>query len=63
MYAYVDWDVDEIDELDHLPNRVKIPRGMTDEDEISDYLSDTTGYCHKGFVLEKDELDDEEDEE
>ena len=29
MYAYVNWDVDEVDELDYLPNRIKIPRGMT----------------------------------
>lgn len=26
---------------------------LYDEDEISDYLSDTTGYCHKGFYLEE----------
>lgn len=39
------WDVDYEEDLElHL---------MTDEDEISDYLSDTTGYCHKGFCLEE----------
>ena len=25
--------------------------GMEDEEEINDYLSETTGYCHKGFAL------------
>lgn len=34
-----------------LPTEIEIPDGMTDEDEISDYLSDVTGFCHKGFVL------------
>lgn len=33
---------------------IDIPDGMTDEEEISDYLSDTTGFCHKGFSLTTD---------
>lgn len=51
------WDVDgennpeEI--LESLPTEMKIPAGMTDVDEISDYLSDETGFCHKGFNLVK----------
>lgn len=28
-----------------------IPEGMTDPDEISDWMSDETGYCHDGFRL------------
>lgn len=28
-----------------------IPEGMTDPDEISDWLSNETGYCHDGFRL------------
>lgn len=47
------WDVDCKEDLQHLPTEIDIPDGMTDEDEISDYLSDTTGFCHKGFVLEE----------
>lgn len=35
-----------------LPNEIEIPYGMTDEDEISDYITDETGYCHFGFELE-----------
>lgn len=34
-----------------LPSEIDIPEEMEDEEEISDYLSETTGYCHKGFVL------------
>lgn len=49
------WDIDEDDENDDisLPTEIDIPDGMTDDDEISDYLSDTTGFCHKGYSLEE----------
>lgn len=43
------WDTDG--EPVDLPNEIDIPENMTDEDEISDYLSDTTDFCHKGFDL------------
>lgn len=43
------WDTDG--EPVDLPNEIDIPENMTDEDEISDYLSDETGFCHKGFDL------------
>ena len=35
------------------PNEIEIPDRMDkeDDDEISDYLSDTTGFCHFGFEL------------
>ena len=48
----IKWDVDgeDIEDLG-LPTEIEIPEGMTDEDEISDYLSDVTGFCHCGFVL------------
>lgn len=45
------WDVDYEEDLENLPTEIKIPDGM-DEDDVADYLSDVTGYCHKGFVLE-----------
>ena len=45
------WDVDYKKDLKHLPKEIIIPEGMTDEDEISDYLSDETGFCHEGFDL------------
>lgn len=47
------WDIDEneYDEDLDLPTEIEIPEGMDDKDEISDYLSDLTGFCHKGFEL------------
>ena len=47
----IQWDVDDNEDLEYLPQRVRIPRGMTDDDEISDYLSNLTGYCHFGLSL------------
>lgn len=46
------WDTD-YDDDEELPTEIDIPEGMTDEDEISDYLSEVTGYCHQGYVLEE----------
>lgn len=45
------WDVDFEEDLESLPTEIEIPNGMTDEEEISDYISDETGFCHKGFEL------------
>lgn len=45
----IQWDVDNKEDLDGLPQRVVLPEGMTDDDEISGYLSDLTGFCHYGF--------------
>ena len=57
----IKWDItdDDIDEsddeaceiLESLPTEMNIPEGMTDPDEISDWLSDETGFCHDGFRL------------
>jgi hypothetical protein len=51
------WDVDK-DEgvsreevLAQLPSEIIIPEDM-DDDDIADYLSDQTGYCHFGFGIE-----------
>ncbi len=46
------WDADVEEDLESLPKEINIPAGMEDDDEISDYLSDVTGYCHKGYSLE-----------
>ena len=48
----IEWDIDPDDEVT-LPTEVELPDGMTDEDEISDYLTDEIGFCHKGFRLQK----------
>lgn len=47
----IDWDVDSEEELACLPTEINIPTNLRDVEEISDYLSDVTGYCHKGFHL------------
>lgn len=46
----IEWDKDD-DDNTKLPETIEIPEGLEDEDEISDYLSEQTGYCHKGFGL------------
>lgn len=49
----IQWDTDgDFEILNNLPTEMEIPEGMTDEEEISDYLSDTIGFCHYGFELE-----------
>jgi hypothetical protein len=45
------WDTD--DENVDLPSELELPEGMEDEDEISDYITEQTGYCHKGFIIEE----------
>ena len=40
----IEWDVDELEDLEYLQTEIEIPDGMTDEEEISDYISDETGY-------------------
>lgn len=45
----IKWDTDG-EKID-LPTEIDIPEGITDEEEISDYISDETGFCHYGFDL------------
>lgn len=46
------WDVDYEEERKTLPEEIEIPEELEDdEDKISDYLSEKTGYCHMGFDL------------
>ena len=48
----IKWDTDgDMELLNELPTEIDIPNNMDDEDEISDYLSDQTGFCHDGFEL------------
>ena len=49
----IEWDVDLAEDLDSLPKEVQIPDGMTDTEEISDYLANLTGFCHRGFGLKE----------
>ena len=58
----IKWDVtdgaedmtqEEINEiLETLPTEIEIPNEIIDDDDdISDYISDMTGFCHYGFEL------------
>lgn len=55
----IEWDVEEDVEL---PNEILIPEGMYDEEAISDYLTEVTGYCHKGYLLTEAEEAQKEEE-
>ena len=48
----IKWDIDYDDNI-FLPTEVEIPNKITDEEEISDWLSDEFGYCHEGFCLKE----------
>lgn len=55
MKAYnIKWDAPK--SIRHtLPKEMEIPPEIEDdEDEISDYLSDETGFCHFGFCLKRE---------
>lgn len=51
----IKWNLEGYEET-ILPTEVEIPEEMTDDEGISNWLSDLTGFCHKGFELE--ELED-----
>ena len=56
----IKWDTDGDRELrKSLPKEMDIPNeiaydedGEIDYDGIEDYLSDMTGFCHEGYILE-----------
>ena len=50
--THIQWDVDEPEDMESLPTEIDIPDGMTDIEEISDYITDQTGFCHNGFIVE-----------
>jgi hypothetical protein len=53
IIATVEWDSDD---QSNIPNKVEIPDSILKDDynldTISNWLSNTSGYCHKGFTLE-----------
>lgn len=50
----IKWDIDEFKgDLIALPTEIEIPEDLTDEEEISDYITDLTGFCHFGFAIEE----------
>jgi hypothetical protein len=51
----IHWDADYDADGNYLPTEVEIPKELTDECEIADWLSDTYGFCHCGFRIEMTE--------
>lgn len=51
----IDWDVDSEEDLKLLPNKLSLPKEVNPEslEEVSDYITDLTGFCHKGFRLRR----------
>ena len=49
----IQWEVDNAEELENLPSEIELPDGMTEVEEIEDYISSETGYLHSGYVLEE----------
>ena len=50
----IQWDTDEDKELlSFLPTEMEIPDNVNKEDieDISDWISNETGYCHFGFEI------------
>lgn len=51
----IKWDTEDDEfskeDIPSLPTEITIPEGLTDEEEISDYLSEKTGFCHFGFEI------------
>ena len=52
----IKWDTDgDYDIIKLLPTEIETPEKLDaeDEDEISDYISNQTGFCHFGYQIEK----------
>lgn len=51
----IEWDVDNKSDLKYLPTEIPLPDDIDpdDDDEVSDYISDLTGFCHTGFEVIK----------
>lgn len=55
----IKWDVDNKEDLKGLPTEIDIPPEIAEESDdeyeeaISDYISDVTGFCHRGFEIRK----------
>lgn len=48
----IEWDKEGLDV--NLPDEIEIPDDIEEDDfdAIDDYISDQTGFCHFGYVLE-----------
>lgn len=55
----IQWDVDNEYERSFLPDEILIPdsiaqdkNGIVNEEAISDFITEETGFCHYGFEFE-----------
>ena len=48
------WDVDDERDLQLLHTEIDSTEGMEDDDEITDYISDVTGFSLKGYLIDTD---------
>lgn len=54
----VKWDTNgDMELFNELPQEIELPHELTKEEDIdyegiSDYISDITGFCHYGYVLD-----------
>lgn len=52
----IEWDLDEGDDGSDLPKEVYIPEDVVlsegDSEAVGDYITDMTGFCHYGYVIE-----------
>ena len=44
------WDTDGED-ID-LPTEIEIPDYLIEDEDISDFITEATGFCHNGFTIE-----------
>lgn len=52
----IEWDADDPEDVEDLPTEmvVKVPASEEDHEEyVSDFITDETGFTHKGFSLDK----------
>ena len=45
----------ELEDFMDLPTKVEIPKELTNEEDITEWLSDEYGFCIKGYKLDTDE--------
>jgi hypothetical protein len=53
----IQWDIDKEETDVSLPNEIVLPDDIEDDDEISDYITDATGFCHKGYEIVEEETE------
>lgn len=60
LVAYdIQWETDYEEDKDNLPTEIEIPDNITEESDITEYLSDVTGYLHNGYKLKTESIEDE----